>query len=96
MGVHQGRRRLLKGVSRPLTVHEYQRGYVFISKDRDLNEVLNPPFNVDVAGTIVSGRRVDVSGRVHIPRGVLNAIAPCKKVSLRIVSPTLIEIKVEK
>ncbi len=71
----QGRKRLRAGVRRPLTPHEWRRGYVYVSQDPTLEEILDTQcFTVVVAGKAIPNRRTDVSGRVHIPPSDLDAL----------------------
>lgn len=96
MGVREGVNRLLKGVSRPLTIHEFNRGYVFVSMDIHLPEVLHVGnFDVDFNGTIVAKRRIDVSGRVHVSRKLLRTVDEAQTMNIKIVSKNRLEIKAE-
>lgn len=75
MGHRQGVRKLQSGFSRRLTPHELDRGYVFVSKDKHLVEVLEiKGFEVELNGETFPNRRLDVSGRFSVPRRVLQAI----------------------
>lgn len=97
MGRHmsrkQGRDRLIEGATRPLTRHEVARGYVYVSTDKKIGEVLDvSSFSVDLNGTVLTNRRLDVSGRVHVPKRLLECIGLEKPVTVRLVSNDLIEI----
>lgn len=73
MAARQGIKKLSAGIERALTAHEFARGYVFISLDRDLNDILNvDDFTATVDGVDFPGRRISSSGRVAIPRSFLN------------------------
>ncbi len=92
MAAHQGRKRLAIGVRRALTQHELIRGYVFVSKDKDLNEVLNTSsFILKLGEKSFPNRRIDVSGRVHVLRTELSAFSD-GYVSIRIVSQDVLSI----
>lgn len=87
-------KRLLAGVTRPLTRHEIARGYVYVSKDMGLGVALDALFSVDVNGRVFENRRVDVSGRVHIPRAFLEALGS-SPVTIRIVTRRRLSISTE-
>ena len=75
MSKGEGRRRLLAGVVRPLTPHEWRRGYVYATQDPSIEQILDGQcFTVVVAGKAIPNRRIDVSGRVHIPGPDLAAL----------------------
>ena len=94
MGIRQGVRRLRKGITRTLTRHELNRGYVYVTQDRELPEILNVKnFAVEIDGTLIEGRRISVSGRVHVKKGILGGIGTSSPVTIRVVSQRMLEIK---
>ena len=87
MGYIQGVTKLRQGVVRNLTPHEVKRGYIFISKNRALSKVLDVnDFEVEIAGRLYPSRKIDVSGRVHIPRTFLETIGAIQKLRIELVS----------
>lgn len=92
MARHQGKYRLQRGVTRPLTLHELDRGYVYISRDKALIDILNvDDFTVEVDGASFYNKRLDVSGRVHIPKQALKDISD-GVVNIKVVSRNLMVI----
>ena len=62
---------MLKGITRALTLHEIARGYIYVSQDRKLKEILDTTeFTVRIGNTKLENKRIDVSGRVHVPRSL--------------------------
>ncbi len=95
MGTRQGVKRLREGIKRSLTPHELARGYVFISNDRHLDEVLDTRnFSVEVEGCSFPSRKLDVSGRFHIPRQYLEKIGKDNDVSITLISKNKLQINV--
>lgn len=87
MGRRQGVRRLQSGFDRYLTPHELKRGYVFVSNDKHLSEILDVrAFDVDITGQTFRGRRLDVSGRFHVPRRVLQDIGTLQRLRFSLTS----------
>jgi len=75
-----------------LTPHERSRGYVYVSKDAAVNEILDVNcFIAEVVGKSFPNRRLDVSGRVHIPKTQLDALGD-GEVKIKVVSRTLLVI----
>ena len=97
MGIRQGRKRLEQGITRKLTRHEIARGYVYVSQDRDLSDVLDVNnFTVIFDDTVVSNRRIDVSGRVHISRRLLTKVGLGRPITIRLTSKKYLEIETAK
>ena len=95
MATRQGVKRLREGIKRSLTPHELARGYVFISNDRHLDEVLDTHnFSIEVEGLSFPSRRLDVSGRVHIPRQYLENIGMENNIGITLVSKNKLRIDV--
>lgn len=87
MASNQGVKRLKQGIFRHLKPHELARGYVFISMDKRLCEILDiKDFEVGIAGEICPSRKIDSYGRVHIPRHLLKNIGITEEVHIRLVS----------
>lgn len=79
--------RLFKGISRLISPSELVRGYVFVSADKGISEHFRSnDFELDYNGHIMSGRRLDSSGRVHIPKSFIAELAAPKKVLVKIES----------
>ena len=77
-----------------LTRHELNRGYVYVTQDRELPEILDvEDFSVEINGTLIESRRISVSGRVHVRRRILEAIGTSTPVTIRVVSQKMLEIK---
>jgi hypothetical protein len=95
MGTRQGVKRLREGIKRPLTPHELARGYVFISNDKHIDEILDTRnFSVEVEGLSIPSRRLDVSGRVHIPRQYLEKIGIQNNIGITLASKNKLKIDV--
>ena len=88
-------RRLLAGVTRPLTRHEIARGYVYVSQDKGLGIALDAWFSVEVNGKVFDDKRIDVSGRVHIPRAFLEALGD-SPVTIKIITRRQLRISTGK
>lgn len=85
--------RLNRGVKRPLTRHEIARGYIYVSRDKHLNDLLNiENFTVEIAKQTITDKRLDVSGRVHIPRTILEAIGLKQHITIKVASKTKLAI----
>jgi hypothetical protein len=94
MGYKQGVSRLRNGFIRCLTRHELNRGYVFISNDKRLDEVLDTKdFEVEIGGQTFPKRRLDVSGRFHVPRKVLENIGTAQKLRFHLASRQMLKIQ---
>jgi hypothetical protein len=94
MGYRQGVSRLRNGFVRCLTPHELRRGYVFVSNDRRLAEVLEAnDFEVEIAGQTFPRRRLDVSGRFHVPRKVLENIGTSQELRFSLASSQKFKIE---
>jgi hypothetical protein len=75
MARHQGRNRLMRGFTKRLNVHELARGYVFLTRDPSLEEILNTrSFDVVVDGQRISDRSLDAYGRFWLPRQIMKNI----------------------
>jgi hypothetical protein len=89
----QGVNRLRHGIIRNLTPHELNRGYVFISKDKALTEILDiNNFDVQIGKEVIRSRKIDVSGRVHIPRKFLANIGTARQVRIGLATDIGIKI----
>lgn len=94
MGYNQGVSRLREGFVRCLAPHEVKRGYIFISNDKNLPTILETSdFKVEVGGEPFSSRRLDVSGRVHVPRKVLESIGTVQKLRFSLASRQTLRIE---
>lgn len=90
MAARQGLRRILEGVTRTLTKHELERGYVYVTLDKALHEAFDvTDFTASLNGQPFEHRRISVSGRVHIPTGVLKAIGTETQVRIKAVDGRL-------
>lgn len=75
MAKYQGRNRLVRGFTKKLNVHELKRGYVFLTLDPSLEEILNTrSFDVIVDGQRISERSLDAYGRFWLPRQIMERI----------------------
>ncbi len=80
-------------LNRPITKSEIQKGYFFITMDKNLPRVLNNSFQVEFLGETLVNRHVDASGRTYIGKKILRRCNPRDIVTIRIVSPNLISVK---
>ena len=94
MGYRQGASRLRNNFVRCLTPHELKRGYVFVSNDERLAEVLDTKdFEAKIEGQSFPKRRLDVSGRFHAPRKVLENLGTAQKLRFSLASKQMLKIE---
>ena len=94
MGYRQGVNRLQNSFIRCLTPHELNRGYVLVSNDKHLAEVLDiKNFEVEIKGQTFLKRRLDVSGRFHVPCRVLEDIGTSQRLRFRLASKQKLKIE---
>jgi len=94
MAYNQGVIRLRSGFVRRLAPHEVKRGYVFISLDKNLPTILETSnFEVEIGGGTFCSRRLDVSGRVHVPLRILESIGTAQKLRFSLVSRQTLRIE---
>lgn len=80
MAAGQGIRRVARGITRPLSKSEIDRGYVFLTWDRRIGELLEvDSFSVDWLGVQLECRRLN-RGRFQVPRSLVSGL---EGVSLR-------------
>lgn len=68
MAAYQGLKRLNNGVVRRLTKSEADRGYIFITNDKEAKKLLGKKFDVKVSGEILTDKSIDSSGRIMVGR----------------------------
>lgn len=66
MAALQGLKRLLRGVTRELTESERARGYIFISRDKEVKKILGKKFDFKIGADTYKQRSIDGSGRLYI------------------------------
>jgi hypothetical protein len=89
----QGARRLAAGFTRRLTPSELKRGYVFISNDTSLSDILDTQnFDVEIQGKVLPNRRIDGSGRILVPRDLLRGPKPEQLWSFQLTSRTKLKL----
>ena len=94
MGKNQGLYRIKKGIERRLTKSEVKRGYLFISVDRSLKELINTDnFTLEIDGKELESRKIDKYGRVQIPRNTLREIGLEKEIIIEIASKDKMQIR---
>ena len=95
MGRGQGVKRLRQGIVRTLTPHEVARGYVYVTQDSKLPEILETNcFEVEIDGQVYPQRRIDVSGRVFVSQIHLKKIGTSNDVRIIILSRKRLGIQV--
>lgn len=72
MGKNQGIYLLHKGINRDITPSEASRGYLFISKDKEVRKKLGSSFNVTLNGMAVLPKKLDAHGRIFLGRDQSN------------------------
>jgi len=88
-------KRIARGIKRRLTPYEAQRGYVFLTRDRKLGEVLDKDcFELDFCGRLFADRRIDKFGRFQVPRAVVQGVPSDAVVAIEIVNRGLIRVEV--
>lgn len=94
MGYRQGVSRLQNSFVRCLAPHELKRGYIFVSSDKHLAEVLDTEnFAAEIEGQTFPKRRLDVSGRFHVPRKVLEDIGTSQSLRFSLASRRNLKIE---
>lgn len=89
----QGTHRLTAGFTRRLTHSELKRGYVFISNDKSLPDVLDTQnFEVDIEGQVLPKRHIDGSGRILVSRDLLKGTKPEHLWSFQLASRTRLKL----
>jgi hypothetical protein len=72
MGKNQGARRLKAGISRQLTTSEANRGYLFITMDRNMDSKLKGDgIETVVNGESIGKKATDSCGRIGISRTII-------------------------
>ena len=75
MSKYQGRNRLISGFSKKLNIHEIARGYIFLTRDPSLTDILRlDNFDVILDGTRIKDRSIDAYGRSWLPRETLKVM----------------------
>lgn len=94
MAKYQGNQKLLRSYIRTFKPHETQRGYVFISKDKHLPDILETKsFEVQLGSHTFSSRRIDKFGRIQIPKRYLIALGTDKRLRFSLVSRTKLKVE---
>jgi len=87
MAPNQGVKRLKQGIFRNLSPHELARGYVYISMDKNLDDILDTnDFEVEIAGEVCSCRKIGSYGRVQIPIRLLKHIGTTGNMRIKLIS----------
>lgn len=93
MGSNQGIKGLKLSIVRTLRPSELARGYVYISMDKRLCEILDTKdFELEIAGEIYPCRKIDSYGRVQIPIRLLRDIGGREELHIRLVSQKRLKI----
>ena len=87
MGKGQGISRLRNGIERNITKSELERGYLFISKDRQINSSCRFTLNWKLLGI----RKIDSYGRIALGRSCFEDLKE-KKAKIRL-SDGVIHVK---
>ncbi len=74
MAAYQGLKRLNNGVVRRLTKSEADRGYIFITNDKEAKKLLGKKFDVKISGEILEGKSIDSSGRIMVGRETITKL----------------------
>lgn len=91
MGVNVSR--LREGYIKHLSVSEVKRGYVFISREQQLHEVLcTKEFEVKIADKLIFARKIDKYGRIQVPCTILPEIRTNQPLYFVVVSKKRLEI----
>ena len=82
-----------EGFIRRLCPSEVNRGYVYISRNKELQDLLCVDnFEVKIAETLLVARRIDGHGRIQIPCKLLRELGSNKLLQFEIVSKDRMEI----
>lgn len=88
-----GIKRYVNGFTKRLTNSERKRGYVFISNDKLLPDILDTQnFEVEIEGQILPNRHIDKSGRIFVSRNILRKIKPEALWSFKLISRTRLKL----
>jgi len=95
MGSGQGLLRIARGIVRPLTRYEAQRGYIYLTRDRRLSEVLDTErFDLDFCGKLFPNRRIDKWGRFQASTTAIRAVPSGARVSISIADRRMVRIEI--
>ncbi len=89
MAAKQGLRRLHNGIVRRLTKSEADRGYIFITNDKEAKKLLGKEFDVKVSGSVLEKRSIDSSGRISVGRDVIGKLSS-RDLSIKLIENHLI------
>ncbi len=89
MAAYQGLKRLHNGVVRRLTKSEADRGYIFITNDKEAKKLLGKKFDVRLSGDILEDRTIDSSGRIMVGREVISKLHN-RNFSIKLIESNLI------
>ena len=89
-----GVERLTNGFERFLNKSELARGYVFITNDKRVEELFDlNNFEIDFDRHRFEGKRLDVSGRVHLPRSLLEAVGTDTKLRFQVTPAGVLRVR---
>lgn len=88
--------RLVEGkVFRRLSPSEAERGYIYLSTDKRLREVLDTEcFHLDFCGKRFANRRIDKWGRLQASTTAIRAVPSHARVSISIVDRSMVRVEV--
>lgn len=89
MAAYQGLKRLNNGVVRRLTKSETDRGYIFITNDKEAKKLLGKKFDVKISGNILENKSIDSSGRIMVGREAITKLNN-RDFSIRLIETNLV------
>lgn len=91
--MHASLSKLREGYVKHLSPSEVKRGYVYISKEPQINEILcTNDFELKIADRIIVSRRIDRYGRIQVPCTILRELGTNQPLHFVVVSKNRLEI----
>lgn len=82
-------------VVRPLTPSEIERGYMYLSTDKRLSDVLDTErFDLDFCGKLFVNRRIDKWGRFQASTTAIRAVPSDARVSISIADRRTVRVEI--
>lgn len=85
--------RLRGGYVRHLSPSEVKRGYVYISREQQLHEILcTNDLELKIADKLIASRKIDRYGRIQVPCSILRELGTNQPLHFVVVSRNRLEI----
>jgi hypothetical protein len=95
MSSRQGINRIQNGIIRKLNKAELTRGYIFLTRDLAIEEILRvSDFDVKIIGKTLNNRKLDKYGRFMVPRKLMENMNGQQHYKFSVLSKKILEIDV--